>query len=556
MPLVTPDEQAEVERCIDEAACPTRSFLILMVLSTLIASYGLLSNSTATVIGAMIVAPLMGPILGLALSVVQGRMDRFGRALQAEILGVLLCVLTALVVALLAGSENIDYGQSEIAGRTHPTLYDLMVGLAAGMAGGYASAHRKVGSSIAGVAIAVALVPPLSVTGLGLAGVWQGVVGWSIPLGSFVLFLANFLTIELASATVFALAGLGSLHHVKRSRGLLGGIWVQLLLLAATLYFLWGQLDAVMQHRRLERQTRTLLQAELTRLPGVGMESLELVKRGPRTVVKLFVRSPQEIPVGQVANLQEKLSNELAGDVELVLGTILSTYYSTRGRLYAPEGQPPSPQEILLQQLDLSLVAALHGFPGVELVSFRLLESPPATIRALVTVRSAYELDAQLVTRLQTAAQAALGRNEKLELTVRTVLSRDFTASGPVETVAERRIDPEQARRDDLRRMLDSELRTLVAELPDSLLVSLSFTVGPLPGSDGSPGPTPIPLDSPADTAPWEALQVEATVRTARPLSPAQVALWQERLHQRLQIAVKLRVDNRLGATVLPLPDR
>ncbi|GMU55678.1 MAG: hypothetical protein AMXMBFR33_48240 [Candidatus Xenobia bacterium] len=553
MPLrLTTDEQAEVERCIDEAAGPTRPFLILMVLSTLIASYGLLSNSTATVIGAMIVAPLMGPILGLALSLVLGRMDRFGRALQAEVLGVLLCLLTAAVVALLAGPENIDYSQSEIAGRTRPTLYDMMVGLAAGLAGGYASVNRRVSNSIAGVAIAVALVPPLSVTGLGLAGVWQGNASWSVPVGSFVLFLANFLTIELASATVFALAGLGSLRHVHRSRGLLGGIWVQLLLLAATLYFLWGQLDSVMQHRRLERQTRNLLQAELARVPGVGLESLEVVRRGPRTVVKLVVRSPQEIPSGQVARLRELLDSELAGEVELVLGTILSTYYSSKGRLFTPEHELPSPQELLLQELDRSLVVSLAEFPGADLVSFRLLDSSPGNIQALVTVRSAYEFDAQLVDRLQSSVATGLGRREKLELVVRTVLSRDFTATGPVESVVEHRANTDQIRREDLRRRLDLELMALVAGLPGSLLISSSFKLGPPTALDGSPGPTPVPLETPDGAALGEVLEVEATVRTVRPLSPALVATWQEKLGEDLGIPVRLRVDNRLGATVLP----
>ncbi len=548
---LSPEEQAEIEQTIDESAGPTSSFLILMVLSTLIASYGLLSNSTATVIGAMIVAPLMGPILGLALSLVQGRMDRFGRALQAEIIGVAMCVLTAMLVAFLAGPENIDYAQSEIAARTRPTLYDMMVGLAAGMAGGYASANRRVVSSIAGVAIAVALVPPLSVTGLGLAGVWNGNASWSIPIGSFMLFLANFLTIELASAVVFALAGLGSLRHVARSKGLLGGLWVQLGLLTVTLVLLSGQLDAVMQQRRLERQARELLQRELALIPGVGLETLEVVRSGQRVVVKLFVRSPEEIPASQVARLQELLGAALPGEVELVLGTILSTYYSSQGRLYTQVHQPPSPEEQLLQDLHRSVVTALAGFPGADLVSFRRLEGPAGVIRALVTVRSAYEFDSQLVDRLQNATAALLKRPEKLELTVRTVLSRDFTSAGPVEPEGER-LDPERLRRRDLRRLLDAELTALVAEVPGSLLVRVSLVLAPPPASDGSPGPTPVPLDGPADVAPGELLQVDAIVRTQRPLSALQVGAWQETLSQRLGLPVALKVDNRLGATVTP----
>ena len=109
------EQRADCVERIKAGAIPDASYYVLIILSTLIASYGLLSNSTATVIGAMIVAPLMGPILGLAMGTVLGDTRMFRRSLTAEVSGVLLVVLTGILVAQVVGVSQIDFAASEIA---------------------------------------------------------------------------------------------------------------------------------------------------------------------------------------------------------------------------------------------------------------------------------------------------------------------------------------------------------------------------------------------------------------------------------------------------------
>ena len=137
---------------------PSLGFFVLLVCSAVIATLGLISNSTAVVIGAMIVAPLMDPILSLAfgLAVSDGKLIR--RSAVTVTFGVAAVVGTASLLSLMLGISNV---QSEIIGRTSPNLIDLGIAVAAAVAGSFSMTRERLSNSIAGVAIAVALVPPL-----------------------------------------------------------------------------------------------------------------------------------------------------------------------------------------------------------------------------------------------------------------------------------------------------------------------------------------------------------------------------------------------------------
>ena len=138
---------------------------MLLISSAVIATLGLISNSTAVVIGAMIVAPLMDPILSLAfgLAVIDGQLIR--RSAVTVTLGVIAVVSTSAILSLLLG---IGHVQSEITARTSPNLIDLGIAVAAAVAGSFSMTRERLSNSIAGVAIAVAPVPPLCVSGIGL----------------------------------------------------------------------------------------------------------------------------------------------------------------------------------------------------------------------------------------------------------------------------------------------------------------------------------------------------------------------------------------------------
>lgn len=192
--------RATVIHDLTDEAVPRPSFYILVLLSTAIASFGLLANSTAVVIGAMLIAPLMGPIYGITLGLLREDQRLFFKASLSEAIGILLAVGLAFVIGSLP--LRPEFG-TEILARTRPNLYDLVVAIVAGVAGGYARTSERVSPTLPGVAIATAIVPPLAVCGLCLAD-----ARWDAAFGAFLLFTTNLLAIEIAAGAVFAMAGL------------------------------------------------------------------------------------------------------------------------------------------------------------------------------------------------------------------------------------------------------------------------------------------------------------------------------------------------------------
>lgn len=180
---------------LKEAALPTIEYYILTILSCIIATIGLLQGSTAVIIGAMIVAPLMTPILAFSLGVIWGDINLIKTSLSSITKGVMLSVF---ISALISFSIPLPSYTQEILARTKPTLFDIIVALASGIIGAYGNANKKISNTLAGVAIAVALMPPLCTVGIGL-----GTFNREIAYGAGLLFLINLVSISLAGAIVF-----------------------------------------------------------------------------------------------------------------------------------------------------------------------------------------------------------------------------------------------------------------------------------------------------------------------------------------------------------------
>lgn len=141
-------------------------FWVLLVLSAVIASAGVIADSTATVIGAMIVAPLMTPILGSALAVVLADRPHLTRSVLLVIGGALVVIAVGFLFALIAAPPDAFADNSQVAGRISPKLIDLISALATGTVGAFALVRSDISDALPGVAIAISLVPPLAVTGL------------------------------------------------------------------------------------------------------------------------------------------------------------------------------------------------------------------------------------------------------------------------------------------------------------------------------------------------------------------------------------------------------
>ena len=190
------------------------NFFVLLVLATIIATYGLISDSSATVIGAMIVAPLMQPIIATTAAIVMGSLRRTLLALALVFCGVVAVVLLAALLTRLLPDILISFEtNNEIVSRISPGLIALLTALASGAAGAFIATREEIADSLAGVAIAISLVPPLCVVGIAAAH-----LHWGAALGAFLLFMTNFLAILLAGGVVFLLLGLGRLANSERDK--------------------------------------------------------------------------------------------------------------------------------------------------------------------------------------------------------------------------------------------------------------------------------------------------------------------------------------------------
>jgi uncharacterized hydrophobic protein (TIGR00271 family) len=138
------------------------NFVVLLALATVIATYGVVTDSTASVIGAMIIAPLMTPIMAAAAAVTMGSTIRLGQALRLVALGILGVIVLAMLLTFFIPDSIISFPtNSQITSRVSPGLLDLVIALAAGAAGAYAIGRQEIADSLAGVAIAISLVPPV-----------------------------------------------------------------------------------------------------------------------------------------------------------------------------------------------------------------------------------------------------------------------------------------------------------------------------------------------------------------------------------------------------------
>ena len=203
--LLQDDERREVIDRLFPRGMPRRQFFTrfvsLMLLSTAIAVFGILGDSTAVVIGAMLVAPLMFPVLGGAAAVVMGWPRRIvNRALLVAAGSVLAVVLAAAISFIIPGRAAAL--PAELMARTSPNLLDLGIALAAGAAGAYGQVRRHAADALTGVAVAVALVPPLAVVGITLQ-----LTEWQLAVGATLLFLANVVGIVIAASATFLAAG-------------------------------------------------------------------------------------------------------------------------------------------------------------------------------------------------------------------------------------------------------------------------------------------------------------------------------------------------------------
>lgn len=214
-------DAAEVERVRDslvfegaELRMRVVRFWVLLVLATGIATFGLMGDSVATVIGAMIVAPLMIPIMGLAFAVSIGDREAILSSALIAAGGIATAILVGWLLSWPFPNASDITSNAQIMARTAPRLVDLLAAFATGLAGAFAAGRRDVSDTLPGVAIAISLVPPLANVGICLSFGRP-----DLAMGSMVLFVTNFLAIVLTGAVVFGVMGYPRVSHANESKG-------------------------------------------------------------------------------------------------------------------------------------------------------------------------------------------------------------------------------------------------------------------------------------------------------------------------------------------------
>jgi len=200
-------------------------YFVLMTLSTIIATTGLYLNSSSVVIGAMLLAPLMAPIVSLAMGLLRQEDPLIKRSIGKIALGILLALMIASLMTVLLPDKPVTV---EMEARLNPTVLDLIVAITAGVAGAYTKSHKEILQSLAGVAIAVALVPPLAVAGIGIG---RGDIEFFFH--AFLLFSTNLIGITLAATFTFRI--LGYSPAVKSRQGI-GIVFLLLVMISIPLY--------------------------------------------------------------------------------------------------------------------------------------------------------------------------------------------------------------------------------------------------------------------------------------------------------------------------------
>lgn len=288
---------------VDDTLRQYSSFFLRLLAATVVATAGIASDSATTIIGAMLIAPLMSPMLGCALATAMGRPRAALRTLALVAGGMALVVVVSIgVTALIPVAADMETN-SQVLARTSPRLVDLVIALAAGFIAALASMRADIPDAVPGVAISASIVPPLCVVG---AGLYEGVPEAS--LGALTLFVTNFLAIQVMGGAVYLLMGLGARRHSEVGEQV-RQIWYALVALAMAIVigFLMTTSANVLSDTARERQVQD---AAAAWLDGTAYRVVELTLDEK----DVYLRIAGDGPVPDARDLNDDL---LADGVEV-----------------------------------------------------------------------------------------------------------------------------------------------------------------------------------------------------------------------------------------------
>ncbi len=304
-----------------DASHPDFSYFLLVFLSSVIATLGLLINSPATIIGAMLVAPLMSPILGLGLGSIRGDdrllKDAGSALLRGAVVAITIAFLLTLNNRLMPFVPLIPSDlPSEVMARTHPSPMDLGIAIAGGLAAAFALAMPDISAALPGVAIATALMPPLAVVGIGLA--YQR---WEVAGGAFLLFITNGVAIAASAMLVFFALGFThrSADKVGRIFGVPRSLAISLIvtvLLLGPLTFMSFQFvqEATAARNIVERNIgiESIIEDEVRVFSGAEVTTWNTKDEENLLILEITIRTPVLLSYYDTIDLRDTIGTQLS----------------------------------------------------------------------------------------------------------------------------------------------------------------------------------------------------------------------------------------------------
>lgn len=390
--------QERREQVIDEMSAgsePGFRFYALLATASLIAAFGLIANSTAVIIGAMLVSPLMTPIIGISLAIVIGNPHLLGISIRSVIIGVVLSIFFAGILGFLPLALEAT---PEMLLRTRPTILDLFVAILAGFAGAFTIIDEKSSPVLPGVAIATAIVPPLSNTGICLAlGYYYG------AFGSFMLFFANFLSILIVAGATFVFAGLSPWWMSLSTKDLIRRFGLAIIGFAVVAVFLTYSLVGIVKERYWGISIKRVLDSEFQKFRSSSLDSFIYDKEKGKLYILANVRSPKIITPDKVEEIQKTLSGITKLQTELIVRNVISKDIAALGSIGGEVigqnldgfflNESLTNEEQALRESEQIFLEKLSYWPGMDLldVEYAVLPRGPTIIATIQGYRNLSE---------------------------------------------------------------------------------------------------------------------------------------------------------------------
>lgn len=430
------------------------SYIILLSISTVVCTLGLLLDSPAIVIGGMIISPLMWPLMKIAAGISLAKKNYITQAVFLLVVSIIVSLASSYIITLISPLKVLN---SEIIARTQPTLLDIVVALSAGTVAALAIVQKKISSSLAGVAIATSLMPPLCVGGIGLA-----LLHPQTATGGLLLFLANVVSIIFVAIFVFRIVGI--VRHGEESLQKKGIIFVAIMLIITAIplmIFLNSYSFEAMAYQKTEK-ILTMTLKELS--PAVYLENvkthLERLPEDNREVIR--VEADVLIPEDVLLDFKQKeriittLENELQKDVVLNLRVQRSIDLQTESDIALKEIRSAITDTI---QKEISDIDSSLSIDGVSIVqdesgtwivdavlrgdpSVRFTEKQRSDIEATIndSIQAPITLDLEIISRISLKSQPDIVI-DSITADVKRYLGERYPSVSVVELSATKRID-------------------------------------------------------------------------------------------------------------------